>query len=79
VHPKRQANPKAKRPSFKDKEMDWLVEACWGQGWWCERGTKFIEAFTPDGKSMIPIPGTSSDFRSFTNTRAQLRRAGLDI
>ena len=79
MHPKRIANPDAKRPKYRNKDMDSLVEACWEQGWWCERGKKYIRVYSPDRKTAFPIPGTPSDFRSYRNMRAQLRRAGLNV
>lgn len=59
--------------------MDGLVQACWEQGWWCEKGKKHIKCYPPNGSRMVTVPGTPSDFRSYANTRSQLQRAGLTI
>lgn len=39
---------------------------------------KHIHVRTPEGK-MVVLPSTSSDYRGIRNSKAQLRRAGLEI
>lgn len=80
LHPKRRANPDAKRPAAKDKECDALVAAAWEAGWWCERaGNEHVKCYPPNDKRMVPIPNTPSDWRTVRNKRAQLRRSGLAL
>jgi hypothetical protein len=48
------------------------------QGWRYERGNCGAHPvlFAPDGKSMVRISLTSSDYRATRNMIAQIRRAG---
>ncbi len=80
MHPKRVENPDAKCPRVKCKDHQKLVEAAWAQGWWCYlQKNGHVLCVPPDGKSRaVPVPGTPGDHRSYLNTRAMLRRAGLD-
>jgi len=46
MHPKRIANPKAKRPKVGAAAIDNLIQKAWDQGWWCEkRGTGHVMAY----------------------------------
>jgi len=38
MHPKRQANLNARRPTLRNREMDALIRLAWDTDWWCERG-----------------------------------------
>lgn len=80
MHPKREANPNAKRPKLTNQDMDALVQLCWEQGWWCERaGNKHIKVWPPSGGRMVPIPATPSGSRTYRNKMSALRRSGLTI
>ncbi len=80
MHPKRTANPAAKRPKATNKDNDAMVEVAWGAGWWCEMGKKgYIKCYSTDVETMIVIESTPSDHRSTANTRSRLRRAGLKL
>lgn len=79
MHPKREANPDAKRPKQPNKDMDKLVRMCWEQGWWCERaGNKHIKCWPPNDLAMVPIPSTPSGSRTYANKLSALRRQGLN-
>lgn len=79
VHPKREANPDAKRPKLPDKDMDRLVGLCWEQGWWCERaGNKHVKCWPPNDAAMVPIPSTPSGSRTYKNKLSALKRRGLN-
>jgi hypothetical protein len=78
VHPKREANPDAKRPKPRDRDMDRLVKMCWTQGWWCERGgTNHIKCYPPTDEGMVSVPSIPSGSRTYANLRSALRRRGL--
>lgn len=78
MHPKRVANPAAKRPKLSNKEMDRLVMLAWAQGWWCERaGNQHIKCYPPSDLRMVPIPSTPSSSRTAANKLSALKRSGL--
>lgn len=80
LHAEREANPKAKRPSLTDGEMDQLVAAAWEAGANCVRaGNNHIKIYPANGGRMITIPSTPSDHRTFQNKRSALRRAGIPV
>lgn len=65
VHAKRTADPNAKRPKVTNKRMDELIQKCWEQGWWCERGGKnHVKCYPPNDQAMVPIPSTPSGSRT---------------
>lgn len=67
------------RPRARDKQTDALVRAAWDAGWRVEQGRKHIRVYPPDPtQAIVTIAGTPSDHRTVKNTRAQLRRSGLD-
>ncbi len=79
MHPRRRANPSAKRPRHARKDYDALVKAAWEAGWWCERkGTNHIACYPPGG-AYVMMPSTPSGSRTLANVRAKLRRAGLAV
>ncbi len=78
MHPKRAADPHARRPKLPNKEMDELVARAWAQGWWCERaGNKHIKCYPPNDMRMVPIPSTPSGSRTRANKLSALKRSGL--
>jgi hypothetical protein len=80
MHPKREANPDAKRPKLQRKDMDELVRLCWEQGWWCQRaGNKHVKCWPPNDADMVPIPSTPSGSRTRQNKLSALKRRGLKI
>lgn len=80
-HPKREANPKAKRPKAVDDKMDELVKLAWDAGAYCERaGNNHIKVWPVDGSRMIPIPSTPSKPTStYRNKLRALQRAGIGV
>lgn len=80
MHPKRLENPKARRPTVRDKDLDGLIAAAWEAGWWAERGGRnHVKCYAPEGGYIVPVPSTPSDVRTVRNKRAQFRRAGLEL
>ncbi len=80
MHPKRTAHPSAKRPTVKAKAIDNLIKKAWDAGWWCEkRATGHIMAYAPDGKGMVLLPSSPSDYRGVKNARSLLRKYGLKL
>ena len=80
MHPKREQNPRARRPKAPRGEYDDLVEAAWEAEWWCERsGKNYIKCYPPDGGRMVVVKATPSGSKTLANTRAQFRRRGLDV
>lgn len=58
----------------KAKKQGWTV--VYGKGQGAKGHPRLVP---PDGGQFIVIPLTPSDHRSFLNTRAELRRAGLKV
>lgn len=81
MHPKRQANPSARCPKVRDKEMSRMIAAAWAAGWWCEqRATGHVFCWPPDGDTAaVLVASTPSDYRGAKNTRAEFRRRGLTV
>lgn len=80
LHAEREANPKTKRPTLSDGEMDSLVAAAWNAGAKCIRaGNNHVKVYPANGNRMITIPATPSDHRTFQNKRSALRRAGIQV
>lgn len=62
------------------KEMKALLKAAEEQGWTVRfTGSGHYQWKAPDGQTIIVTPSTPSDHRSMSNTRAQLKRAGLNL
>jgi len=80
LHPKRLEHPDAKCPRHPNKEWRPLVEAAWEAGWWCERRRKYIFCFALDqGKTIVKVPMTPSDWRTFRNKTRDFRAARLRL
>jgi hypothetical protein len=78
LHPKREANPNAKRPTLRNRDMDPLIKLAWDAGWWCERAaSNHIKAYPPNDSRMVMIPSTPSGRRTAANVLAALRRGGI--
>jgi hypothetical protein len=61
----------------KDSRIQELVEQVLAQGWTIRDGGKHWVLYPADRSHRpIPVPGTPSEYRSYNNFRAQLRRAG---
>ena len=62
------------------KDMRKLAKACTANGWRVEptRGGH-VRLLSPDGEHLIIAEATPSDRRSLSNTKARLRRAGLEL
>ncbi len=60
------------------REWRELIEEAQRQGWRAERTQRgHWQLFAPDGRTIVTLPGTPSDWRAFRNTIAQMRRAGF--
>jgi hypothetical protein len=80
VHPKRNANPSAKCPKAGSRAIEIVLEKAWDQGWWIEKAkSNHVKCLSPDGKGIVIVPSTPSDFRSIKNCRALLRKYGLKL
>ena len=79
-HQKRNDCPHASCPAGQvAKEMRVLVQAAWDAGWWCHKGSKHVICLHPDGHQRVRVATTPGDHRTFANTRAEFRRAGLKV
>ncbi len=76
-HPKRIADPLAKRPKHPKKDWDALVKKAWEAHWWCERRKKYIYCYAPNGEDIVKVPMTPSDWRTIRNKKRDFRDAGL--
>jgi hypothetical protein len=55
-----------------------LIRAAVAQGWRVGRRTKHgLRLLSPDGRAVVTLANSPSDFRAWRNTLAALRRAGL--
>lgn len=54
-----------------------MVRAALKQGWRMRRRGAHLKLYSPDGKTIVSVPVTASDHRSYQNTLAHLRRGGL--
>ena len=80
MHPKRLANPTAKRPKASDDETDELIEKAWADGWWCVKNRRHIKCFPADPTQlMVVASATPSDHRSAKNARSSFRKSGLNV
>jgi predicted RNA binding protein YcfA (HicA-like mRNA interferase family) len=81
MHPERKKNPRAKRPSVKDKEHDQLIKAAWNAGWWAKykKGGHVLCLHPTDKTKMVLVTNTPGDHRSVANHRAAFRQNGLDL
>lgn len=65
--------------TFVPKDYRPLVKAAKKAGWILRPKKRHLLLESPDGATLVGFPGTPSDHRSLLNTRAELRRAGVDI
>ena len=81
MHPKRKANPKAKRPKVKNRELDEMVAAAWAAGWHCARTkSSHVMCYPPDKKRRpVLVASTPSDHHTIPNTRSAFQRSGLNL
>lgn len=80
MHPKRKANPQAKRPTVSARAIEILIEKAWAQGWWATKGRKnHVKLYSPDGRFIVTMPSSPSDHRGIRNARQLLRKYGLDL
>lgn len=84
AHPRRIADPHAKRPDphakrpeHPKKEWDALIKKAWAANWWCERRKKYIYCYSPNGEDIVKVPMTPSDWRTIRNKKRDFRSAGL--
>ena len=62
--------------SRKDEQRQ-LIEAAVEQGWNVVEKARNIQRRSPDGSGIVTVHHTESDHRANQNTRARLRRLGL--
>ena len=80
MHEKRLANPNAKRPTVKNKELDKMIEKAWAEGWWADyRSNGHVMCYAPNGGNTVLVANTPSDHRTVPNTKSYFRRAGLAL
>jgi hypothetical protein len=81
LHPKREANPKAKRPKVVDGKMNELIKMAWDAGAHCElAGNNHAKVWPLDGSRMISIPSTpSKPVSTYRNKLRALQRAGIGV
>ena len=81
MHPNRTANPKAKCPRVKDKDLTEMIKKAWNAGWWCEkRPSNYVLCWPPDGQSRaVRVVSTPRGHRAVPNTRAAFARLGLEV
>jgi hypothetical protein len=85
LHPQRTANPTARCPKVKDRQLRAMVEAAWAAGWWCEKTAEgHAKCYSPAGPGgqrgkIVFVANTPSDHRTIPNTRSTFRRAGLQL
>lgn len=80
MHPKRLEYPNAKRPRAPRKEYDRLVREAWRADWWCERKSNgYIHCYPPDDSGVVIVRSTPSKQGTFSRTRDQFRKRGLDV
>lgn len=61
------------------KEIDDLVRSLVRVGWIFRRGRKHGQIKSPDGKAIVTVPSTPSDWRSSMNFKGDLRRSGAQV
>jgi hypothetical protein len=72
MHPKREENPRPKRPKVKGN-LDDLIAAAWDAGWYCERTSRgHVMCYAPNGSDRVLVSGTTGDrHAAYFRTRAQ--------
>ena len=61
------------------KDYRHLVRAAQLENWEVRHKRRHLQLASPDGHTLVTVPGTPSDRRSYLNTRAALRRAGVQV
>ena len=80
MHPKRLANPNAKRPIHSKKDYNRLVKAAWAAGWWCVRASNnYIKCYRPSDNLLIPLPSTPRKQGTLNLYTDKLRKAGVNL
>ena len=80
LHPEREAHPHAKRPKVSARAIEIVIEKAWAQGWWCKASKKgHVKLYSPDGRYIVTLPSSPSDFRGIRNARQLLKKYGLDL
>jgi hypothetical protein len=65
-----------------DKEYRALRDAALAAGWTVRESSRkgaHLQVVSPDGRTIVGFPTSASDRRGWLNTRAQLRRGGVDV
>lgn len=60
------------------KDTKKLIRNLERQGWRVEQRGSLIQAYSPDGATLISFHSTESDHRAMRNTIARLRKGGYD-
>lgn len=68
-------------PKGMDRETRRLVRKALDAGWTLKhrKRTAHVQLLAPDGSGIVTVASTPSDHRGLKNTRADLRRHGLEI
>jgi hypothetical protein len=81
MHPKRMANPEAKRPKVQDKRLDAMIKTAWAHGWWaraCANG--HVMCYHPtDMGEMVLVNNTAGDPHVVPTLRRAFARVGLKV
>ena len=65
---------------FTNPRLAALVDTAKRAGWRVEMGAKHYKCYPPDGSKPLIVSTTSKDlYHKYANTRADFRRAGLDV
>lgn len=70
--------PTGRKPKISDPETRKLVDTATRAGWTASNGGSHLRLESPQGRVVV-VSKTPSDHRAVNNTRAELRRAGLEV
>jgi hypothetical protein len=81
MHPKRQKNPKARRPTVKDRQLDAMIKEAWKAGWWADkRPSGHVMCYHPTNlNEKVLVNNTAGDRHVVRNVRSLFRKAGLKL
>jgi hypothetical protein len=60
-------------------DLEDIIDLAQQKGWRVKTGNGHKQVFSPDGKSIVTVAGTPSDYRALLNIKADFKRAGLDM
>ena len=81
MHPKRKANPQAKCPKVKDKQLDAMIKAAWSDGWWAVKLAEgHVMCYHPtDFKEKVLVNNTAGNRHVIPRVRGYFLKAGLKL